>query len=200
MNHNIFFNKTYCTTCLNNKSKKRFFINKQYYCNNHARLIFNKYIITIQKYYIAYKCRRYIKLYKKLPIDLQHKIIDKINYNHNTFKLYNTIQCIIINKSQIFHNNDMITINKISEIYTLFYKYYNIIHISYLKYYFDIAKKLQLFNYRVLYPETYYFYIDPLYLKITNSSISYDNIINCSNILNKFIIYYIHRNIKSSNN
>ena len=90
----------------------------------------------------------------------------------------------------------MINIDNISQLYTLFYKYFNIIHLSYLKYYFIMAKKLQLFNYRILYPEHYYMYLDPLYLKITNSSISYDSIINCSNILNKFIIYYIHRSYK----
>ncbi len=194
MKSNILLKNKYCCKCLhNNKLKNYFMINNHPYCYNHASLTFNKYIIIIQKFYRAYKCKRYIKIYKKLPADLQYKIKEKINYNHNTYKLYNKLQYIIINKSTILYNNDSITIDQISNLYTLFYKYFNTIHLSYLKYYFMMGKKLQLFNYKILYPELYYFYMDPLYLKIDEESISFDNIYNCSNIINNFIIYYIHR-------
>jgi hypothetical protein len=196
MNHNILFNKRYCCKCLHKKSKKLFNIHNYFYCHNHAILNFNKYIIIIQKYYRAYKSRRYLNIYIKLPLDIQYKIKEKINYNYNTYKLYNTIQKIIINKSELFYNNEMINMDKISHIYTLFYKYFNIIDVSYLKYYFILAKKLQIFNYKILYPENYYFYMDPLYLKINIASISDTSINNCCNILNKFIVYYIHRYYK----
>jgi len=71
-------------------------------CTIHANSLYIKYIIKIQKVFKAYKLRKKINYFKKLPIDLQHKII---TYSRDSFyenKRNKKITEIILNKIDIF--------------------------------------------------------------------------------------------------
>ena len=71
-------------------------------CKIHANSLYIKYIIKIQKVFIAYKLRKKINYLTTLPIDLQHKII---TYSRDSFyenKRNEKIAVIILNKIDIF--------------------------------------------------------------------------------------------------
>lgn len=104
-------NEYRCEDRVYNREKKRYlrcsnglykYINDKKLCWCH----YNKYtinsILTIQKYYRGYKCRRYIKLYKNLPDDIQIIIKRKISYQYYYNKYCNSIYKILKNRFNRF--------------------------------------------------------------------------------------------------
>lgn len=77
-----------CQKIVYNKSKRRNqrcnngiyrYINNKQYCWCHYNNITRNYILMIQTIYRGYKCRKYLKIYKKLPDDIQIIIKRKIS-------------------------------------------------------------------------------------------------------------------------
>jgi len=63
--------------------KFSFIIQDKRCCHIHAKILFNKYALTIQKYWKGYKSRKMItNVYNKLPDELQRKIIFYVRENH----------------------------------------------------------------------------------------------------------------------
>lgn len=145
----------------NNKCKHTNIFSKNInYCINHTRLLYNKYVIYIQKIYIGYKVRKKIKnIFIKLPRDLQINIIEKININNviNKYKIiyyknifYNLIS--IMNLNIILKNREIIELNciKMINIYKKIILYINFFDKSFLKYTYVLSNNLllQLINYK----------------------------------------------------
>ena len=125
-----------------------FFICKNLYCVNHTKLMFNNYVLIIQKIYRGYKVRRILKkIYFKLPRDLQIHILnfDSIKNStmnkNNSLILKNTIRgaTFKINDPNNFSSNK-ITLDEIDKILLLLIKYKKYLDIkwfNYYKYYFN---------------------------------------------------------------
>ena len=125
-----------------------FLLCKNLYCVNHSKLLFNHFIVLIQKSYRAYKVRRILnKIYFKLPRDLQIHILsfNSIKTNQNTqknhSKIINTI-ALATHKINDFHNlsENKITLAEINEILEVLSKYKKFIEhklFNYYKYYFN---------------------------------------------------------------
>lgn len=52
-----------------------FICNKTRVCTIHAYKTYLKYVLTIQKVYKAYRCRKYVRLLARLPCDIQERIL-----------------------------------------------------------------------------------------------------------------------------
>ena len=125
-----------------------FLLCKNLYCVNHSKLLFNHFIVLIQKSYRAYKVRRILnKIYFKLPRDLQIHILsfNSIKTNQNTqknhSKIINTI-ALATHKINDIHNlsENKITLAEINEILEVLSKYKKFIEhkwFNYYKYYFN---------------------------------------------------------------
>lgn len=137
----------FCIIC--NKYKYPIFLLcKNLYCINHSKLLYNHFIVLIQKSYRAYKVRRILnKIYFKLPRDLQLHIL-----SFNCIKTYNTTKknhskiintiALATHKINNFHNlsENKITLVEINEILEVLNKYKNCIEhkwFNYYKYYFN---------------------------------------------------------------
>ena len=183
---------------LNNKCKQNsyMYINNKYYCYNHAKLNFNKYVLIIQKHYRSYKNRRIIKyIYINLPDDIQRKIKYYINYSHYTNKYYKTINTIINNKIDRFalYINNSIQINDISYIFNIAIKYYKIININYLKFLYIFTINIEYFllyilpeDYGLLNTELMYIPNINLFNIINYNNCTQDDIFNCIILIKKF--------------
>ncbi len=129
-------------------NKNSFLVIKNYpYCLNHSLLLYNKYILIIQKFYRGYKARRYlVNIFNKLPSDLQELVIYYINYNFYKKKYLNTISALVTNNTYNLHNyknsNQKLSINYLFNCYKLYYKYYLIIPINYLKHAYILAEQI----------------------------------------------------------
>ena len=126
--------------CCHDKCKNKFTlkIKNNYYCKNHSKLFYNKFIIKIQKTYRGYYIRKKIKqIFIKLPNDLQKKILFFINENIYIKKYNKTIRNIINKKTYniIFHYQlkNKLTINFIKNTYYLNNKYRNILFLNDIK-------------------------------------------------------------------
>uniref|UniRef100_A0A6C0H4I9 Uncharacterized protein n=1 Tax=viral metagenome TaxID=1070528 RepID=A0A6C0H4I9_9ZZZZ len=119
---------------------------KNLYCTNHAKLLYNVSILTIQKIYRGHKVRRILKsIYFKLPRDLQLYILSCKTIHKIGTKEYLKIKNII--KEATHKINDInnlstnkITLNEINEILTILIKYNKFIDskwFNYYKYYFN---------------------------------------------------------------
>ena len=66
-----------CTTLKGRRCRNSFsFIcNKTRVCYIHASIKYLKYVLTIQKVYKAYHCRKYVRLLARLPCDIQERIV-----------------------------------------------------------------------------------------------------------------------------
>ena len=66
-----------CTTLKGRRCRNSFsFIcNKVRVCYVHASKTYLKYVLTIQKVYKAYHCRKYVRLLARLPCDIQERIL-----------------------------------------------------------------------------------------------------------------------------
>lgn len=102
-------------TCKN----KRFFT---CYCVYHSRQKYNKYIIKIQSLYKGYYIRKKLKIYYKLPRDLQRKIIWHVNTNLYVKQFNSSISKIIYKRSKIFYN--------IFKVKIIEFQNYNLLHSS----------------------------------------------------------------------
>ena len=122
-------------------------INNKKYCWCHSKLVYNNFIIKIQKIYKGYIKRKKLKnLYKNLPEDIQKKIINYIRQDYYTFKYNNSVIKILKNKIYIIDHllettihlirntdlfidfdNEFLLINKLITIYEFILKNFNII-------------------------------------------------------------------------
>lgn len=110
-----FINKTNGRVCKNNSS---IFLNDKRCCGFHYKYYMNDYVITIQKYYRAYKNKKVLNnIYLKLPDDLQRKIVyhmrEEVYYNKYKKSIIKIIdnrlkisKNIISKKFSYIHDND----------------------------------------------------------------------------------------------
>lgn len=181
---------------INNKRKCKNKIYNYNVCLNHFKLLYFKYIIIIQKNMRGYKIRKkYNNIYKKLPIDLQHKIINYINKDYYYNKYISKLNSIILNYSYKLHyhlfNNEIFMIDDFIKIYKLYTKYYNIIPINNLKHIYIIGFYIYHY-YNLLYNNGLIDIVHdivniPIYSKIKLEEISIEKL----NYLNKLISIYI---------
>ncbi len=130
-------------SCLKFNKKKCYknsfiIINKTPYCLNHSLLLYNKYVVIIQKFYRGYRARRYlVNIFNNLPSELQEVIIYYINRNFYKRKYLDTLTSIITNNTYGLHNyknsEKKLSIDYLYKCYKLYYKYNKIIPINYLK-------------------------------------------------------------------
>lgn len=183
---------------INNKKKCKNKIYNLNVCLNHFKLLYFKYIIIIQKNIRGYIIKKkYNNIYKKLPIDLQHKIINYINKDYYYKKYILKLNKIILNYSYKLHyhlfNNEIFIINDFIKIYNLYIKYYNIIPINNLKHVYIIG--YYVYNYyNLLYNNGLIDVVDnivniPIYSKIKIEEISKEKL----NYLNYLISVYIKK-------
>jgi len=114
-----FINKTNGRVC---KNKSSLFLNNKRCCGFHYKYYMNDYVVTIQKYYRAYKNKKVLNnIYLKLPDDLQRKIVfhmrEEVYYNRYKKSIKNIIdnrlkklENIVVNKFSFnSHDNRLIT-------------------------------------------------------------------------------------------
>ena len=131
------------------KQYKLFIYNNKRVCTLHFKILFEKYIITIQKIYRSYKSRKKLNyFYIRLPDDIQYKIKYFINEEFHIKKFNNNLKKVVNNKIKNFvnkyfnllddkssnypiNNIDKYLIEKYSiiENYRIFYKYNSLISI-----------------------------------------------------------------------
>ena len=121
-----------------------FIINNKSYCLNHSLLLYNQYVLIIQKWYKGYKARRYlVNIFYNLPSELQKLIIYYINGNFYEIKYLDKIKNIILNNTYDLHNyktcEKKLSINYLYNCYKFYYKYNKIIPINYLKHAYILA-------------------------------------------------------------
>lgn len=80
-----------CEEKVYNQKKRRYYrcnngiyryLNNEQLCWSHYNKRVKNSVIIIQRIYRAYRCRRFIKIYKELPDDLQIKIKRKVSNNY----------------------------------------------------------------------------------------------------------------------
>ena len=174
---------------INNKKCNKFHfitINKLPYCFNHSQLLYNKYVIIIQKYYKGYKSRKYLKnIYIKLPHDLQNIIQFYINESLYNKKYINTLTKIITNNTYDLHNymlsDKKLTIQYLHYCYRLYNKYHSIIPVTHLKHLYCLAESILNLCDTLIYNEQELFLINNNYQifdKILLYNIDYYDVIN----------------------
>ena len=137
----------FCSICKKYKYPV-FLLCKNLYCINHSKLLYNNYILTIQKIYRGHKVRRILKrIYFKLPRDLQVHILSFNCIKTNIHKEDNYLKIKNIIALATFKINDLnnlssikITLNEINEILLCLIKYKKFINtqwFNYYKYYFN---------------------------------------------------------------
>ena len=96
-------NRCACITRTGRRCKKAFsFVcNKTKCCFIHAKAYLN-YVLTIQKAYKGYHCRKYVKLLAKLPCDIQGRILFYIRDSLYNARRNNRIQNILCKKFVTF--------------------------------------------------------------------------------------------------
>ena len=117
------------------------------YCLNHSLLLYNKYVLIIQKFYKGYRARRYlVNIFNKLPSELQELVIYYINSYFYKKKYLNTLTSLVTNNTYDLHNyknsNQKLSINYLFNCYKLYYKYHLIIPINYLKHAYILAEQI----------------------------------------------------------
>jgi hypothetical protein len=164
--------------------------NKNNYCTNHSKLLFNTNVIKIQKTYRGYRRRKYLKtIYNRLPRDLQLYILD---FNSKNNKHYiNTIVSFILKKTHKIKTlknieDNEITLEELTNIITLLNKYYHLLQLdwlNYFKYYFNNIKVILV---ALIYKKTHM-----LNVNIYNSLNFYSNLLN--NNFNKVSLLLISK-------
>jgi len=144
----------FCSICKKYKHPS-FLLCKNLYCSNHAKLLYNISVLTIQKIYRGHKVRRILKkIYFKLPRDLQVYIL---NFNcittnktreNDCSKIRSTI-ALATHKINDLHNLSVnkITLTEVNKILKILIKYKNYITnnwFNYYKYYFSNIYSLLL--------------------------------------------------------
>lgn len=140
------------------------------YCIVHLKLLFNDYVIKIQKIYKGFYIRKKLKIYYKLPRDLQRKIIWHINSNLYLKHYNSSISKLIYNR------------------YNKFYKDYEDILNNYYNFYNNYNNYLIFFS---NFEEQKYLYFIVELFSLINLTIKYHKILNIKKIKNQFNIKYI---------
>jgi hypothetical protein len=150
--------------------------NNNNYCLNHTKLLFNNFVIKIQKTYRGYRRRKYVKtIYARLPRDLQHHIL---NFNVNNTKNYDDINLLILKKTHKIKDlttieDNEITLAELTNIITMLNKYYHVLDsrwLNYYKYYFNNIKAILV---SLIYKKAFL-----LNINIYNSLNFYENLLN----------------------
>lgn len=150
--------------------------NNSNYCMNHTKLLFNNFVIKIQKTYRGYRRRKYVKtIYARLPRDLQHHIL---NFNVKNTKNYDDINLLILKKTHKIKDlttieDNEITLAELTNIITMLNKYYHVLNVrwlNYYKYYFNNIKAILV---SLIYKKAFL-----LNINIYNSLNFYENLLN----------------------
>ena len=150
--------------------------NNNNYCTNHSKLLFNNFVIKIQKTYRGYRRRKYVKtIYARLPRDLQHHIL---NFNVESTNNYTNINLLILKKTHKIKDlttieDNEITLAELTNIITMLNKYYSVLDsrwLNYYKYYFNNIKAILV---SLIYKKTFL-----LNINIYNSLNFYENLLN----------------------
>ena len=150
--------------------------NNNNYCTNHSKLLFNNFVIKIQKTYRGYRRRKYVKtIYARLPHDLQHHIL---NFNVKSTNNYTNINLLILKKTHKIKDlttidDNEITLAELTNIITMLNKYYHVLDsrwLNYYKYYFNNIKAILV---SLIYKKTFL-----LNINIYNSLNFYENLLN----------------------
>jgi len=172
------------------------FINNYSYCLNHSSLLYNKYVLIIQKNYRGYKARRYLtNIFNNLPSEVQDLVIYYINENYYK-KYYQTLSKIVINNTNNLHNyknsNKKLSIEYLYNCYKLYYKYHSIIHINYLKHAYILGEQILYFCDIILHQEQVVFtYIYFIFDKIQLFNLDHKVILDLIDIIRKFSNLYV---------
>lgn len=200
--------------CIYNNCKKKSFTNNCNFCKNHLLLNNNINILKIQKIYKGYKTRKKINnIFIKLPNDLQKIIINYLNIQHYYNRYYNTLNNIIIKKTNNLLNyknnqNNKCNINYIIQSYNYFNKYNLVMNINTLKYIYVLTEELlnnvneYIYNYfNNNFDVNLFFNNTELNNFFDLTTDSFDKILVLSNKLNNFLnIYNYYYNVIKSNN
>ena len=178
------------------KNKYALKINNTCLCYNHGFLIYNKYVLIIQKIYIGFRTRKKLKLlFYNLPVDLQKIVLFYINKPIYNRRYYRKIYLTIRNKSENLLNNkynlNKIDINYINTCYKLYNKYRNICLLNDLKYLYVISN-----HFIYIYNSIIYGFIinNDIYQEILNiidfSNTNLDQILNSLYVINSYKYMY----------
>ena len=177
------------------------------YCLNHSLLLYNKYVLIIQKFYRGYRARKcLLNIFNKLPNELQELVIYYINDIYYKKKYLNNITNIIINNTFKLHNykntNEKLSVNYLFNCYKLYYKYHLIIPINYLKHAYILADQILNFCDIILNQNqiilTYNYHI---FEKIDTNNVDQKKIYDLMDLIYKFsslysfkyeLFYYYH--------
>ena len=85
------------------KNEWKFNYNNNFYCTCHFKIYYEKYIIFIQKIFRGNHIRKKMVYYKKLPEDIQLKIL---KYSRQEFNYKKCILSVVINKVEKFISNN----------------------------------------------------------------------------------------------
>ena len=89
-------------------------MNKKY-CILHARIMYNYFVILIQKCYKGYRIRNKINnLFKPLPIEIQHIILDYVKEPYYIKQYNNSITKILSNKVESVIKNPFLQVFLVS--------------------------------------------------------------------------------------
>jgi hypothetical protein len=172
-------------------------INKTPYCLNHALLLYNKYVLIIQKFYRGYKARRYlVNIFNNLPHELQEVIIYYINGNFYKKKYLNKLTYIITNNTYDLHNykyaEKNLSIDYLYNCYKLYYKYNKIIPINYLKHAYILGEQILNFCDILLHQEQVILtYIFDIFEKISINDLDLKKIYDLVDMIYKFSNLYL---------
>lgn len=191
-----------CIKYTKNKCRNNSFlvINDYSYCLNHALLLYNKYVIIIQKNYRGYKVRRYLKnIFYKLMPELREIIIYYINHDYYKKKYLNIISSIIVKKTYNLHDyknlNEKLSIQYLYNCYKLYSKYYSIIPINYLKHAYILGNQISSLCDILLYHDQIVFtYNYLIFDKIELFNLYQYEIYNLFNIINRFLTIHSFNN------
>lgn len=188
-------------SCLKYNKKKCYknsylYINNHSYCLNHSLLLYNKYVLKIQRIFRGYKARKYlVNIFNKLPNELQELIIYYINDNLYKRKYLDTLTSIVINNTYNLHNHinseKKLSIDYLYNCYKLYNKYIKIIPINYLKHAYILSD--QILNYcDILLHQNAVVLINSysIYDKIDLRNLDYKKICDLVDIIYKFANIY----------
>ena len=195
-----------CDNMVYNNKKKRYYrcnnsiyryIDNKKLCWCHYNKLTRDSIIIIQKCYRGYKSRRYLKIYKNLPDDIQLKIKYNISKEHY-YKLHCKNIYNVLNKRYLSFKNKFIELKQyyldiiyvpdclfidyfnkhIFPVYRLYNKYFEIITITHNSNMLFEARCLHFLSYKIItkisqIAQNYFYNINDNY---NNSSNSVDNL------------------------
>lgn len=151
------------------KQKKLYIYKNKHICSFHYIYNNNNDAILIQSYYRGYKQRKLLKnIYKKLPDDIQYKIINLVREEYNYKKYLKNIEKVLIKKMEDFSSNifnaydndkfipfsyfEYVLKNRnfIENIYRCYSKYSKILSKSFIKHSHNLSDNLILMNYKLV--------------------------------------------------